>query len=262
MKTSNSSMFFTLYKKDLLSVKLESLMLLAAIFLGHLYFSYKVLMGWPEVTILGVSSTIFFIITFIIFIGTFTSVSREWSNNTIYFVMSLPINGRMIFLSKLLAVMTQLILLGGTNVLVGALLSSYFLGGNLIAEAFGLISQYQLLQVLIKIILLIFFLIIQVTLVAFFSSMIGKFFRKFSYLFTFITFVLTNVFIGKINSMFIHTLIPLENRHMHIYNGPEGLTVIGGVANQFFLLQLGLMVLISTVFFFLISYIYDKKVEL
>lgn len=268
MNPSNSSTLFTLYKKDLLSVKLESLMLLATIFLGHLYFSYKISTGWPEATILGVSSTIFFIVTFVIFVGTFTSISREWSNNTIYLVMSLPIGGKKIFLSKLMAVMTQLFVLGGTSILVGALLSAYFLGVDLInvlAEALGFLSSHQLLKVLVMGIILLFFGIIQIILVAFFSTIVGRFFRKFSWIITFFTFIFTNIFIGKINELIIRALIAPVNRHLSVIGSRDfdgQFIVEGGLPFQFFLLQLTIILLISAGLFFLTAAIYDKKVEL
>lgn len=268
MKPSNGSTLFSLYKKDLLSVKFESLMILATIFLGHLYFSYKILTGWPEPTILGVTSTIFFIVTFVIFIGTFTSVSREWSNNTIYLVMSLPIDGKKIFLSKLLAVMTQLIVLGGTSILVGSLLSSYFLGADIIAaitQFFGFLSSHQLLKVLVMGIILLFFGIIQMILVAFFSTIVGRVFKKFSWLITFFTFIFTNIFIGKINEFLIKALISPLDRHLSIIGSTDfdgQFLVQGGLPTQFFLLQLAVILLISTGLFFLTTTIYDKRIEL
>ncbi|SET10208.1 hypothetical protein SAMN05660297_01410 [Natronincola peptidivorans] len=264
MKPSNGSILFSIYKKDLLSVKLESLLVLAAVFLGYLYFSYKILTGWPAPTILGITSTIFFIVMFVIFVGTFTSVSREWSNNTIYLIMSLPIGGKMIFLSKLLAVMTQLIVLGGATILIGSLLSSFFLGIDIITEAFGFLSSYQLLQVLIKGVILLFFGIIQIILIAFFSSMIGKLFKRFSWFITVITFIFTNIIIGRINGFLLNSFfnneryahlneITVHNHHLFMESLPF---------NEFFLLQLALLLLFSTGLFFLTSAIYDKKVEL
>ncbi|SNS11942.1 hypothetical protein SAMN05446037_1004164 [Anaerovirgula multivorans] len=265
MKPSNGNTLFSLYKKDLLSVKFESLMILATIFLGHLYFSYKILTGWPEPTILGVTSTIFFIVMFVIFIGTFTSVSREWSNNTIYLVMSLPVSGKKIFLSKLLAVMTQLVILGGASILVGSLLSSYFLGADIIAQVFGFFSTHQLLKVLVMGIILLFFGIIQIILVAFFSTMVGRAFKKFSWLITFFTFIFTNIFIGKINEFLLKALIAPVDRHLSIIgstNFDGQFLVESGLTTQFFLLQLTIILLISTGLFFLTAMIYDKKIEL
>ncbi|AOY77143.1 ABC transporter permease [Clostridium formicaceticum] len=265
MKTSSNSTLLSLYKKDLMSVKFESLMIFAAIFLGHLYFAYKITTGWQPFTILGTSTMLFFLAIFIILLGTFSSVRREWNNNTIYLIMSLPVDGKRIFFSKLLTVMTQLIVLGGTSALMGILFSLYFLGSEFILEAFGFLSNYQLFEVLLKVITLSFLTVIQMIIFAFFSTMIGYLFKKFSGVITFVTFIMTNILAGKIMALVNNAITPIENQFDHILMNPSPGSQImasGILSSEFFVMQVVAIFLISAVFFFFAAALYDKKVEL
>lgn len=99
MKVSNSSMFLTLYKKDIMSVKFESFILVGVIILGYLYGLYKINTDRHVIAIIPVSILVFTVVTFVIFLATFNSVRREWNNNTIYLMISLPVGGKSIFFS-------------------------------------------------------------------------------------------------------------------------------------------------------------------
>ncbi|MCC5909049.1 MAG: ABC transporter permease [Clostridiaceae bacterium] len=251
MKIANGSMLSTLYKKDIMSMKLENIIMLVGILLGHLYFAYKASTGWHPGTIPFTSSTIFSIVLFVILLGTFSSIRREWNNNTIYLIMSLPVGGKTIFLSKLLTILTQLVVFGGLSVLLGILSSLHFLGSDLLVEGLGFISKYQLIQELLKFVTLLFIGVIQIIFVAFFSSIVGSLFKRFSGFITFAIFVISNVIIGRIYTEMLKLFM-----HLHIESTRQS------ISSEFFLAQVGLMLVISIIFFFLTSAVYDKKVEL
>lgn len=122
MYSSKFKMLGQLYRKDMHQVLPElgliiiiSVLLDLGIYFGTTVMS-SVLIG-PVFLLLGLAALL-------PLISSFKTFRQEWSNNTIYLLMSLPVSGRMIMGSKLLTLLTQYFI--GTFVVgVGGALAAY-----------------------------------------------------------------------------------------------------------------------------------------
>lgn len=119
MKISGGKKLFTLYKKDLTILKFETLLILGSIIVFNLFLYYKAKTSWPLDMSLGLSTLLLSFVPLFTFFRAFNFIKEEWKENTVYFMMSLPTSGNIIFLSKFLALLTQFFILmwqgdGGT----------------------------------------------------------------------------------------------------------------------------------------------------
>jgi hypothetical protein len=105
MQKNKWRMLGQLYLKDMHDLKAEIIVVLAITLLldSFIYFSS----GYPrQLIILPVLMTIV-LAAFIPLVSSFKMLHREWNDNTVYLVMSLPVSGYMIIGSKLLAIISQ-----------------------------------------------------------------------------------------------------------------------------------------------------------
>ncbi|WP_353893536.1 hypothetical protein PRVXH_000282 [Proteinivorax hydrogeniformans] len=270
MENSNFKKLMMLFKKDLMNLKFESLILLGLIVVGYslIIFRVQATDDMLKAAVIGnLSFLIFFGTLLIIFIRSFSLVSNEWKNKTLYMIMPLPVKGKTIFLSKIMAITTQTIVISGISMafLIAVWTTIIGLGevqqalNTLMVNSSELISEYK--GEIIKVIILGFFSFISLIVTVFFSSVVGRMFKKMSGLITFITFLLTNYAISKITSI-THRLIGIETsiQTSTAFDTVEASVEVFSI-QQFWFYNIT-TVIITLALFFATTYLYDQKVEL
>ncbi|MTI56928.1 hypothetical protein [Geosporobacter ferrireducens] len=262
MGISRGNMLYTLYKKDLKASRFELLLIVGIILAVNLYIFYKTTTGWPPQAgfVMNVGGTITIFIA--IFIKAFITVRNEWKENTVYLMMSLPVSGRMIFLSKMLSLLTQWIAL---EALLG--LSAFlFLRGMMTPDSWGKLAEipFEFKIEVVKLGFLIFLGATQALILAFFSSVVGKLFKKFSGLITFGTFIAGSILTSKVSDIIINAvsryhLEDLGNSQINFSNGTAWVTIF---PNNIYIALTVVLIGVSAALFFGTAAIYDRKVEL
>jgi len=258
MEISRAKMFRTLFKKDLLLGKNESLLILGFIVLGNIFLYYKSQTTipaevWPVEAAFGLSSVLLSFIPLSIFFRSFASISSEWKENTVYMMMSLPVSGTMILLSKVLSLITRLLILLIVALPFTAIffmkmpLTQMFVNIDIDMNLVKIISMYVGILILMYILYLV---------IAIFSAQIGTLVKKFSGLFTFIIFIVMNMVVSK--------LIEISYRGIGFrsVNLDYGHFQVDMIPFTDFLIASSIIMVITAAVFFVTAKIYDKKVEL
>lgn len=256
MSNSKLKMFTKLYLKDLHEVTVEILIVVIGVALvtaGFLLSSDQKapLLIFPLILLLGLAG-------FLPLISSFKLLSREWSQNTVYLVMSLPVSGAMILGAKMAVLLTQYI--GGTLLIT---LSSYLLYVTKLSQFLtpqqqGLMMLYnhpQLFQSLLAFYVsgLVFLTFLCCT--SFFSQIAGKLSAKFSGLVTAVTFIITLILSGKI----LDALGTGSNELYHMM-----IQISGDTANYISNMNMSSLsyLVLAILLFILAAVIYDRKLEL
>ncbi|MFW5649286.1 MAG: hypothetical protein ACOCG5_09370 [Candidatus Alkaliphilus sp. MAG34] len=265
MKISGGKKLFTLYKKDLAASKFETLLILGFITVGNLFLLYKAQTSWPLDMSMALSTLFLGFVPLFTFFKAFNFIREEWKENTIYFMMSLPTTGNTIFLSKFLAMLTQFFILEITAVVFIAIFMLMNPGMQQVWEAIRDVSNMgQIVWEFSKIGVIASLSFSMVIITAFFSSVVGKLFKRFSGLITFIVFIAMNV----ISTKSITKIIELINRgglnpYIQKEMMVEGTTVFVQVLpNSIFVPTIILTAIVSVLVFLATATIYDRKVEL
>lgn len=256
MSNSKFKMFTKLYLKDLHEVTAEILIVVIGIVLVTVGFSLDSevpppIFIFPLFLLLG-------LIGFLPLLSSFKLLSREWSHNTVYLVMSLPVSGAMILASKMMVLLTQYI--GGT-LLLG--LSGYLLFAT---KLFQYLAPYQpdlavlanhpeLVSNLVAFYLAGLAFLVFLCCISFFSQIVGRLSAKFSGLVTAATFVITLILSGKLLEA-LGTGSHEVNLVMVRMSGNTDILV-----NSLYLSSLGYL-LLAIILFILAAVIYDRKLEL
>ncbi len=106
METSKSKMFKSLYLKDLREVRTE-IIVVAAVAIILISWAYLRTDGLARGIIIAPMAFALGLAGFLPIITSFRLLGREWSNSTIYMMMSLPVSGSMILGSKLAVLLTE-----------------------------------------------------------------------------------------------------------------------------------------------------------
>ncbi|WP_338825607.1 hypothetical protein MHOCP_12240 [Moorella humiferrea] len=256
-----------LYRKELRDLRLESMVVLGLILLWNLFLYYKAgTATWPPGTHLVFSLMMLVITGFLPLIESFKIWGDEWKNNTVYLLLSLPVNGQQVVLAKLLAVLTQFILLSLAALLAtGALfkatvLDAYFVMIN--NEIWQLIRQYRLILAIITVNGILE--LANVVLLAFLGSLLGQSVRKFSGWLAGAFFLAGMYVSGKLATWLAKVLnylpwptinirLPLNFHSLSISASSGEMSIYAGTAA---LLLVTILLFITTVLF------YNRRVEL
>lgn len=269
MKISKSKKLVTLYKKDLAASKFEALLILGFIIVGNLFLYYKAKTSWPSDVSLAFSMLILGFVPLSTFFRAFSFIRGEWKDNTVYFMMSLPTTGNTIFLSKLLALLTQFLILGVVALIptiTFVLMKSEFQEIWTITQIAmqNANSVQQIIWEVVKIGIGLFLAFGMTIIIAFFSAVVGKLFKKFSGLITFLVFILvssaSSSLLTRANEfIYRNTIRPhLEERTL-----AGNMTLSWQVIpNQIFAVSMVLTILLSVALFLITTNIYDRRVEL
>ncbi|MGI6285039.1 hypothetical protein SEF58_04385 [Neomoorella humiferrea] len=256
-----------LYRKELRDLRLESMVVLGLILLWNFFLYYKAgTATWPPGTHLVFSLMMLVITGFLPLIESFKIWGDEWKNNTVYLLLSLPVNGQQVVLAKLLAVLTQFILLSLAALLAtGALfkatvLDAYFVMIN--NEIWQLIRQYRLILAIITVNGILE--LANVVLLAFLGSLLGQSVRKFSGWLAGAFFLAGMYVSGKLATWLAKVLnylpwptinirLPLNFHSLSISASSGEMSIYAGTAA---LLLVTILLFITTVLF------YNRRVEL
>lgn len=256
MPNSKLKMFGKLYMKDLHEVIAEILIVVIGVALVTVGFSLNSDLPspafvFPLLLLLG-------LVGFLPLLSSFKLLSREWSHNTVYLIMSLPVSGAMILGSKMMVLLTQYI--GGT-LLIG--LSGYLLYTTKLFQYF---APYQLhlseLSNHPEIIgnLLAFYLtglafLIFLCCTSFFSQIAGRLSPKFSGLVTAATFIITLILSGKLLEALGTGSHKINLVMMRMAGNTESLSGSLNISSLSYLL-------LAAILFIAAAVIYDRKLEL
>ena len=97
---------WTLYKKELVSARVFLLIFTGAILLWQLFLVSKRNI-WPSEALVALSWLPLAVLPLWVMWNAFNSFRHEWNGNTIYLLLSLPLQGWKISLAKLLAVLSE-----------------------------------------------------------------------------------------------------------------------------------------------------------
>ena len=265
MKFSNGKKLFTLYKKDLAASKFETLLILGFIIVGNLFLLYKTKTAWPLDMAIALSMLALGFVPLFTFFKAFNFIREEWKENTVYFMMSLPTTGNIIFLSKFLALLTQFFILGAVALTFSI---SFILMQSGIQQAWiamrGIGDMQQAIWEISKVGIIMFLSFAMVIITAFFSAVVGKLFRKFSGLITFIVFIATNYVSTKSIAEIMELITEgMSNPYIQKEMMVGGTVVFSQILpNSIFMSIIILIIITSILLFLATTTIYDKKVEL
>lgn len=251
MQKSRLKMLGQLYLKDMHDLKAEIIIVLAITLLLDTWIYY--ISGYRrQVVILPTALSVGLVVliplmtmglaAFIPLVSSFKMLGREWNSNTVYLIMSLPVSGTMIMISKLLAVLSQF--------LIGTLVAGVT-GGLMLWNIFPEVQPFitQNVHHFIYLYLMLVVLLLYLTTSSFLSQVIGHLSRRYSGLITTAIFIVIIYVVGKITDVFDGLFPTIHSGTGNIISG-----AIWYYIGMYFVAALLLMAL--TV------YIYDHKVEL
>lgn len=250
MPVSKGKMFAQLYQKEMREILPEIILVVIITILldGWLSIRFqdgpaKNIIFLPVILTIGLAG-------FIPILTSFKMLSSEWSHNTVYLLMSLPVSGAMILGAKLLAVFTQMII--GTAVAMGA---GILIIVNVFPQGWQQISAYpDLISGVTRIGAVPLIAFVFVCCVSFLSQIVGRLTRKHSGIVTFGTFIIILYLVNKITELvggryeMMDKLVPTQALPDAFFN----------VVNAYSLEYL----LIAAILFAGAVWLYDKKLEL
>jgi len=260
MQTSAWQRFSALYNKEMRELRPEIVIVVATAVLICLAMYCKSgvdarnLLIFPIFLLMGLAG-------FLPFVASFKLLGREWSTNTIYLIMSLPVSGEMILGAKLAALISQYLL--GTLVVIA---SAVFWVQPHLPEIVSSINSMTGSEVtLIKFIpgiamayLLSLTWLFYLISVSFLSQFIGKLFTRFNGMITLLVFLVT-LFLGgwlmEIPRSFINTSSSFNIIGPNIQSSLQQAVLFMGVNSAIYFVVASLVMFISIL-------IYRYRVEL
>ncbi|MEN6351451.1 MAG: hypothetical protein ABFD08_18925 [Syntrophomonas sp.] len=252
MQTSVWKRFAALYGKEMRELLPEMLVVLGLVTVTTvLYYlnpgDYSRLIIIPYIMLAGLVGLLPFISS--------CRLSREWSSNTIYMVMSLPVKGGMILGTKLLALLSQYLINSAFLIMAGFLLVLPHL--NLINSGdmaqLNALLQRGFVPMLLAYLLSLAGLSYIISL-SFFSQLAGKLVSRFSGAFTVLVFIGTFWLSGHlVDLIMVQTGLQLEIKNQ--FQLVESANAFLGL-NSFILASLALLLL------GLGASVYNRRIEL
>jgi hypothetical protein len=256
MHSNKLKMFGQLYRKDLHEIIPEILIVVIGVVL--ITASFFLRSSEPSPVVIVPLILLFGLAGLLPLVASFKLLSREWSNNTVYLIMSLPVSGAMVMGAKMLVLISQFIV--GTLLIA---ISGYVLYANGLYQYFTPQQPgYMLLQnnpELVKYLLAFYLsglvLLIFLCCISFLSQVVGKLSRKFSGLITAGAFIAILMISGKILNA-----VGMGNTAAN----PIAIRMMGDTGSFIYNLNLSSLsyLLLAFIIFILASLIYDRKLEL
>jgi hypothetical protein len=249
--------FWTLYKKELRELTPEIVILIATSILLNVYAYFKAapLTGLSLTLTVGLAAFLpsVGLAAFLPFISSF-KLSREWKNQTVYLMMSLPASGALILGAKLTALMTELV--------IGGLAAGTAGGLAIMASYPGEIKQLMSMvpNVYSNLALMALFGLVNVMFfccISFLAQVLGKLVRKYSGLLSFVSFIAILILLSKgiemINAAGItHFGLGMGLNPPLPFPDPSSYILYSSV----------IIAVVSVLVFFIAALIYDRRLEL
>jgi len=256
MHSSKLKMFGQLYLKDLHEIIPEILVVVIGVVLVTASFFLR--SSQPSPVVIVPLILLMGLAGLMPLVASFKLLSREWGNNTVYLIMSLPVSGAMVMGAKMLVLISQyitgtlLIAISGYLLYINGLYQ-YFTPqqpGYLLLQNNPELMQYLLAFYLSGLVLLIF-----LCCTSFLSQIVGKLSRKFSGLITAGAFITILMLAGKILDA-----LGIGNTAAN----PVAIRMMGDTGSFIYHLNLSSLsyLLLAIVIFILAAIIYDRKLEL
>jgi len=262
MQKNKWGMFKKLYIKEMGEIKQELLAIIVFGLIVNIAF-----MIWPQSPIIFLLLNIALMSSGIVpVISSVRSLTRDWNNNTIYLLMSLPVKGVIVLSAKLIALFSEFFL--GT-LAVSALLIlnimaqfaaenpvSISIAWNEIVTQVGTANIVLSIKFAFSLYLTILACFIYLVTMVFLSQMIARIKGKFMKIVSYVSFGVLVYVGGKIGNWVISNL-PWTQRLQYITPDqiPSNISSIF-ISTMFMLLVLSALMLIGA------GAIYDSKVEL
>lgn len=209
MQANRTSMFFALYGKEIRELLLEiTVVVLLAMLINVLLFARSNHSPFPELLFVA-NFMLFGLACFMPFVSSFKLISREWRNNSIYMLLSLPAKGTLVLGAKLAALVTQFVVgtlvVGGSGLLLMRALMGLEFSQTLneFGQATGL-STAQLFGEMFLVYLLGVAILIYLISISFSSQLAGKLVRRYSGLLTVVVFIALYSGMQKLMTLFWH----------------------------------------------------------
>lgn len=265
---SKIRMFWRLYRNELHKLLTEILILAILAVTVNLLSYFKV--SGPAARefgiVLGLLDLNLLVIVFLIpFLASFRILSQEWSHQSIYLLLSLPVSGGVVLGAKLAALFSQLLIDILTVGICGGILSFVKIPPN----------QWQLLHNALydpRMNWLLFFLLACITgmlvllCISFFSQVAGKLCRKFSKLVTGLTFLATLYLTTRLHSLLSSLILQLHGIKSGLVvkaaHGAWTLNTLAPCQTPYMISYLLLDLLIAAALFAAAAILYDRKLEL
>lgn len=168
---------WTLYKKELAGTKLNFFLVVGIILFWETFLATR--HGkWPGDLIFGLSFLPFALLPFWAVIGAVQSLRREWNENSIYVLLSLPTRGASVIGAKTLALVTELT----AYVLLVPFFSWLLANGTRAPALLPSNAGAVLLDVTLKGFWLYWFVLVMLTVVGQFSYLVGALLDRFQWL--------------------------------------------------------------------------------
>ena len=258
-------MLFNLYKKELNKFKKGTILFLGLVLIINIFFFYKTYNGWSLESGFLINT---FLLPLTFFIPLILSESKligqEFKDNTIYLSMTLPVSSEKIFLSKLLAVITQYVVYSLSVVIITSIQFMIFLNRTPYIQE---IKQFFDIRVFSMGTSLYIFSIVGLSYLVsavFLSSIIGKTFKRYSKLISFGS-VLAILYVGgKIIGFMMDGLDKLGLTFNNIvinYNMEKFMGALNDVGSGL-LMTSAIILFVTAIIYFMTCRIYDKKIEI
>ncbi|MGI5920655.1 MAG: ABC-2 transporter permease [Syntrophomonadaceae bacterium] len=236
MQNSKWKMLGQLYRKDMYSLRKElvAIIIFTLLLDGWIFFASD----YPNQAIIVPASLTMGLAFFLPLITSFKMLSQEWSQNTVYLIMSLPVSGALVIGSKLLAVMSQF--------LIGTLVAG-ITGSVMLWFTFPEIHPF-IIENFSRLLFVYLFCISGILYLcsgSFLSQVIGHLSRRYSGFITVGVFIAILYLVGKLTD-----LLNIMDSASQL---PGGITA--AVAGGFYLL-ISLLLMVAAV------YLYNYKIEL
>ncbi len=255
MHSNKLKMLGQLYKKDLHEIIPEIMIVLIGVVLVTASFFLR--SSEPSPVFILPLLLLFGLAGLLPLVASFKLLSREWANNTVYLIMSLPVSGGMVLGAKMLVLISQYIV--GT-LLIG--ISAYLLYINGLYQSFNpqqsghiLLQNPELVQYLLAFYFSGLVFLIFLCCISFLSQVVGKLSRKLSGLITTGAFITILIISGKILNG-----LGLEN----ISANPVAMRMGNDASSFIYDLNISSLshLLLALIIFILAAIIYDRKLEL
>ncbi|MGE5396161.1 MAG: hypothetical protein ACM3MK_01350 [Chitinophagales bacterium] len=253
MPISASSKFAALYKKEMREVVPEILVVagmsvLILILMVTIDSRFTPILIMPLISLMGLT-------IFLPVVSSFKMISREWTTNSIYLTLSLPVKGASVLGSKLSALLTValigMVITSVTGLIMGLSFASDI--GEVYRQLAARITPEQRVELLkgaIMIFFIIFAIIAYIINISFFSQVTGRLVKRGAGLLTAFVFIVTLWIMGKVMATIWQGLSQVQM----VDNLTPPLQLMG--------INLAVVLLMAVIAFVAAILVYDHRVEL
>ncbi|CAH2212065.1 ABC transporter permease [Tepidibacter aestuarii] len=258
-------MLFSLFKKDLIKFKKETIIFLGLVLIINMFFLYKTYNGWNIESAVAINIFLFPIAFLIpLLLSGSKLIGQEWKDNTIYLTMSLPVSSEKIFLSKFLAVTVQYAVSSLSIIAITGIQFLIFFHRSPHAEEMKQLFDIRLFSMGSFFYILSVAGLIYIISIIFLSSLTGKMFKKYSKLVSFGLFFTILIIGGRVIDFIVKSL---QKTMFTVIQGGEYINaedimeVLQRVGLGFLETSL-ILLLLAGIIYFVTCKIYDKKIEI